>query len=180
MPCINHGQKCSHMPFPIQPNTPNIVETTERRDHNMLVAPPWQSQAWYSAVLSICINNPLLLPYRKDLLLDTLGKTHPFIVNQTLKTGGLVGFWKSLTSKGISDKATKLISDSRRENSISFYESVWRQWADWCGKRKVDPFRCPLKFVLDYLSDLLMYIDSQYLLIMNHYMVPCWSFTIGL
>ena len=69
-------------------------------------------------------------------------------------TGGLVGFQKLMTSKDISDKAAKLISDSRRESSISSYESAWRQWAGWCGKWKVDPIQCPLKSVLYYLSDL--------------------------
>ena len=67
----------------------------------------------------------------------------------------MVGFQKPLASKGISDKAAKLMSDSRRESSISSYESACSQWAGWCGKRKIDPFKdqFPLKFVLDYLSD---------------------------
>ena len=51
----------------------------------ILVAPTWQSQAWYSVLLSMCIHNPFLLPHRKDLLLDPLAKTHPLVVNQTLK-----------------------------------------------------------------------------------------------
>ena len=50
----------------------------------ILVAPTWQLQAWYSVLPIMCIHNPLLLPNRKDLLLDTLGKTHPLVVNQTL------------------------------------------------------------------------------------------------
>ena len=51
----------------------------------ILVAPKWQSQAWYSVLLSMCIRNPFLLPHRKDLLLDPLGKTNPLVVNQTLR-----------------------------------------------------------------------------------------------
>ena len=81
-------------------------------------------------------------------------KNSSFGSKRNSKTGGLVGFCKSLASKGISGKAAKLISDSRRENPISSYESAWCQWAGWCGKQKNDPFRCPLKFVLDYLSDI--------------------------
>ena len=51
----------------------------------ILVAPTWQSQAWCSVLLSVCIHNPLLLPHRKDLLLDKVGKTHALVVNQTLR-----------------------------------------------------------------------------------------------
>ena len=57
----------------------------------------------------------------------------------------LVGFRKSLASKGISDKPVTLISGSKGEISISSYESHWPQWAGWCGKREIDPFRCSLK-----------------------------------
>ena len=66
----------------------------------------------------------------------------------------MVGFRKLLASKDISDKDAKLISGSRRVSLISSYESAWGQWADRLGKREIDPFPCPLKFVLDYLSDM--------------------------
>ena len=31
----------------------------------------------------------------------------------------------------------------------------WNCWASWCDKQKVDPFRCTLKWVLDFLAELL-------------------------
>ena len=49
----------------------------------LLVALTWQSQAWYSVLLSMCFHNPLLLPHWKDLRLDTLKKTY-LLVNQAL------------------------------------------------------------------------------------------------
>ena len=139
---------------PIQPNTPGIIKVKERRDHNdiggtnMAIASMVFSSSEHVYPQSIFITTserPTSRPIRK---------TSSFSSKPNSKTGGLVGSQKSLASKGISDKAAKLISDSRRGSSISSYESASRQLAGWCGKREVDPFQCPLKFVLDYLSDL--------------------------
>ena len=141
--------------FPSFSLIPRVLSKLRKEGTTMiLVAPAWQSQAWYSVLLSMCIHNPFLVLHRKDLLLDPLGRPHPLVVNQTLRLAAWMFFEKSLASKGISDKAAKLISDSRRGSSISSYELAWRQWAGWCGKREVDPFQCPLKFILDYLPDL--------------------------
>lgn len=60
-------------------------------------------------------------------------------------------FRRQLSSEGISEQAIKLISASRRKNTISRYESAWRKWSSWCNEQ-IDPFRCPLDFILDFLS----------------------------
>ena len=119
----------------------------------ILVAPTWQSQAWYSVLLSMYSQSTFIAKSGRPTS-GHIRKNSSFSSRPNSKTDGLVGFRKSLASKGISYKAAKLISDSKRESSISSYESAWHQWAGWCGKRKVDPFRCPLKFVLDYWPDM--------------------------
>ena len=138
--------------YPIQPNTLGIIKAKQRRDHNDIGGTNMAITSMVFSSSEHLFPQSISLPHRKDLLLDPFRKSHRLIVNQTL--GGLVGFRRSLASKGISDKAAKLILDSRGEISISSYELAWRQWAGWCGKRKVDPFRCSLKFVRDCLSDL--------------------------
>ena len=147
----------------------------------ILVAPTWQSQAWYSVLLSMCIHNPFLLPHRKDLLLDPLGRPHPLVVNQTLRLVAWLVSGNYWHQKAFQTKLLQLISDSGRGSLIYSYESAWRQWAGWCGKREVDLLQCLLKFVLDYLPDLfekgLAYRTinvhrSAIWLIIKHYMDP--------
>ena len=88
----------------------------------------------------MCIHNPFFATSERPTS-GPIRKNSYFSSKPNSKAGGLVGFRKPLASKEISDKAAKLISDSRRERSISSYKLAWRQWAGWCGKRKVDPFR---------------------------------------
>ena len=48
---------------------------------------------------------------------------------QNITISGLGGFRDRLATEGISDRASKLITNSRREGSISSYESAWRKWS---------------------------------------------------
>ena len=72
--------------FPPFSLIPRVLSKIRKEGTTMIfVAPTWQSQAWYSVLLSMCIHYPFLLPHRKDLLLDALGRPHPLVVNQTLR-----------------------------------------------------------------------------------------------
>ena len=71
---------------------------------------------------------------------------------QNIKISGLDGFRQRLLAARISERASKLISSTRRQGSLSNYNSSWSKWASWCGERKIDPFRWAIGKVLDYLS----------------------------
>jgi hypothetical protein len=49
---------------------------SQKVEHLVLVAPIWPTQAWYPILLELCIDFPLLLPTRDDLLTQR-GKNHP-------------------------------------------------------------------------------------------------------
>jgi len=70
----------------------------------------------------------------------------------TTKISGLDHIRESLSTTGLSKGAVELISGSRREGTISNYESAWRKFCCWCSEQKIDPFRCDLTFVLNYLA----------------------------
>ena len=71
---------------------------------------------------------------------------------QNIKTSGLDGFRPKLLATGISERASQLISSTKRHGSLSNYNLSWSKSAGWCGERKIDPFRCAISKVLDYLS----------------------------
>ena len=55
---------------------------------------------------------------------------------------------------GISEKAAKLITNTKRASTKARYESVWKRWVTWCAERQIDPFRSFVKFVTNLLADL--------------------------
>ena len=74
-------------------------------------------------------------------------KSNPYI-------SGMDGFRGYLFEKGVSVKAANFIYNSRRQSSLSGYESSWKKWSSWCDRRVVNPFRCTLVSILDYLTSL--------------------------
>ena len=70
------------------------------------------------------------------------------------KVSGLACLRSSLETEGISKRAVTLISSARRKGTNTHYESAWRRWTNWCDQRKVDPTRCDLKWILDFLAEL--------------------------
>ena len=77
-------------------------------------------------------------------------------INKKWNTGlsSVAHFRESLIKEGISGKAAELMSNARRKGTLSAYDSSWKKWGLWCSERNVDPFRCNLTFVLDFLSHL--------------------------
>ena len=51
----------------------------------ILVTPTWQTQAWYTLLLRMSIQRPLLLPAPPNLLLNTLGEKHPLVKTRSLR-----------------------------------------------------------------------------------------------
>ena len=72
---------------------------------------------------------------------------------------GMAGFRERLSLRGVSEETTQLIPKSRRQGTLRNYKSAWKKWSGWCDSWKVDPFRCPVNYVLEYLS-LLFYHEK--------------------
>ena len=50
-------------------------------------------------------------------------------------------------------KSISLIKHAIRKGTRCHYESSWRKWDSWCRRREIDPIRCPLNNILDFLID---------------------------
>ena len=70
------------------------------------------------------------------------------------KPSGLACIRDRLSGEGISKGASDLILNSRRKGTTHTYESAWKKWSLWCGRRSVDPSICPVDHVLDYLAEM--------------------------
>ena len=118
----------------------------------LLVTPTWQTQPWYSTLLSMSIQNPILLPMRFQVLTNPQGQTHPLVKQKQLRASGMDCFRQSLASEGLSEQAADLIANCRRRGSISNYQSAWRKWASWCVQRQIDPIRCDVNLIANFLA----------------------------
>ena len=117
----------------------------------VLVAPVWNTQAWYALLLEVLIKEPLLLPWTADLTQPT----HP--VNRPSLKHHLVAWYISghdSLQKRISPQASSLVLASWREKSAKTYKLPFRKWAGWCTERDIDPISGDVASVVNFLADL--------------------------
>lgn len=55
-------------------------------------------------------------------------------------------------TKGLSETATNLISQSRAIGTRRRYGTAWKKFQSWCSQREMDPISCHIKEVLNYLG----------------------------
>ena len=68
------------------------------------------------------------------------------------QTSGMVNFKQRMEAEGISEKVAKLIANPRRAGTQARYKSAWNKWVSWCTLRQIDPFRCSVKFVTNFID----------------------------
>ena len=73
---------------------------------------------------------------------------------QNVKTSCLDTYRGNMLSEGVSGRAADLIISARRKGTNSSYSSAWYKWSSWCSEKQIDPFRCNIKWILDFLANL--------------------------
>ena len=91
---------------------------------------------------------------------STIGKQNP-------QVSGMENLRKNLQDKGISERAAKLITTARSIGTRENYNTAWRKFHSWCSGRKIDPFRCDVSGILEFLSELFE-LGYQYRTINNY------------
>ena len=114
----------------------------------ILITPALQTQPWYPNLLAMSFTQPFLLPMSPGVLKDPKGEYHP--LGNT--TSGLEGYREYLVKSGISERAAHLIVNSKKQSSPVNYNSSWKKWSSWCYSKQIDPFRCPINYVLDFVA----------------------------
>ena len=105
-------------------------------------------------------DSPSIISYEPDSPTNgrrsfkTPGEHSPSSLEQVPKVDCMGVVREQLASKGVSEKASDLIINSRRSGTRSHYKSAWGKWASWCDQRQVDPIGCPVKHILEFLTSL--------------------------
>ena len=116
------GQNVPICISPIYPNFSSFIKAQESKNYNDL--------SYIDIVNTSMVYNgskyvsvpPIFAATSKGLSFGSIRKSSATNKESHIKSGGLSGFRKSLATRDISEKATKLISNSRRMSSVSSYE----------------------------------------------------------
>ena len=65
---------------------------------------------------------------------------------------GMEHIRSSLKARGISEKTSEIISNSRSKGTQSTYGYAWNKWMGWCSQRNIDPSNSTIGKILDFLT----------------------------
>ena len=118
----------------------------------VLVTPGWQTQAWYPHLMSMSIQNPLLLPTTDNLFDVSDRGRSPIGVQRDSHSNRMEAIGGRFEAIGLSENVKNLLFGSCRDGTNRSYESAWNKWVSWCCEREITPISASLSQFLEYLS----------------------------
>jgi len=143
-----HLEAYAFPPFSLIPRVLQKVQLEQASI--MLITPAWQTQAWYPRVLQMCVQNPILIPKRKDLLLNPDQEVHPLVRNQSLQLVAWKISGKSFLQMAYQKKLSLLsqVQEGKAPSLITI-----RPGESLVAGVLGNPFRCSLILILEFLTD---------------------------
>lgn len=137
----------------ILPNRKSVMEGPVRLCDINCYCPSLANTNLVSSVTPLICTKADTFTSEKGFIVKPTGTKPPASSKSNSSVSGLDSFRGSLETIGISQKASNLITASRRSGTISHYQSAWNKWSSWCRRQQVDPVRCAINFVIEFLSD---------------------------
>ena len=79
-------------------------------------------------------------------------KSTPSDFKQNSSAECLVDFREEMAGGKVSGRVKSLWAESRTAGTRANYNSAWKKFCSWCDEREIDPVRCPVKDILEFLA----------------------------
>lgn len=110
----------------------------------------WQTQPWYTLLLELSIDNPMLLPSFSSLRATEMrGQSAPSCPPSTSWMACLRSCYQG---SAVSQPAQRLLLAAWRPRTEKTYSSAWRKWIGLCGEQQVNPLSATLETILNFLA----------------------------
>ena len=133
-------------PFPLLNKVVQKLRSTQAAEV-VLIAPWWPSQWWFPHLLRLCVEHPLVFPYRRDLLSQQ---------DQKYVSDGKsyhLHAWR-LSSDTIKQQVSRLAAAPRRPSTNRMYDDRWLRFARWAAGQGFDPLNPTAAQIASFLFTL--------------------------
>ena len=138
---------------PVQSNTTNTNQSSERRNHHCPSGPS-VARADLVAFTTSTGNQSASSPTFNTRNTEESHRSNNDASNvPTATSSRLACFQRSCSTVGLPEHVTRLLSASVRKSTNKTYDSSWRKWNSWCDRRQIDPISAGLNNVLTFLSE---------------------------
>eukprot|EP00794_Sanderia_malayensis_P012626 gene12626-13916_t len=138
--------------FPIQLHRPNTQEGSETQNKNDPDCPNLGSTTVIRPAFGNGHKQPSDTTTNGVTIIEPAGDNSPATRKQNFKTGGMADLGRQMQNSGLSTSASRLIVNARCHGTRSNYDTAWKKFSSWCHQKQVDPFRCPVNDILNFLA----------------------------
>ena len=145
--------------FSLLLSIPRILQKLELTEAECtLIVPLWITQPWYTKLLHLLIDTPVLLPKRKNLVSKPLtGKAHPTLYKTRFLACRLSG--KFCKNSGIPSKTADIVLSAWRSGTSKACNTYVKRWLLYCRQRGQNPLQPTVIAVLQLLT--LLYEEGK-------------------
>lgn len=131
-----------------------LQKVEQDQSQGIIIVPLWTTQVWFPRLLHMLIDYPITLPKgpRTLSLPSNQERLHP--LHKKTYPPGMQIIRNSLTTRGISEKAAKVILQSWRGSTQKQYSVYLNKWMVFCSSRGIDPYKATSAQALDFMTDL--------------------------
>ena len=80
------------------------------------------------------------------------GAGSPFDSGRQAPTSSVADQWQGRQGAVLSEQATKIMEEARRQGTRKAYRHPWEEWVGWCEFRQEDPVQAPVELVANFLT----------------------------
>ena len=81
------------------------------------------------------------------------GAGSPFDCGRQAPTSSVADQWQGRQGAVLSEQATKIMEEARRQGTRKAYRHPWEEWVGWCEFRQEDPVQAPVELVANFLTE---------------------------
>ncbi len=141
--------KCLLYMYPQVPLLSFGLHKVIRGEAQVIAILPWCFwRGWFSLVLQLLVDLPVMLPECDGFLLAPDGTEFPDLRELCLAAWRLSG---DPCSRGVSRDAAATICAAPRPLTWALYHAKWRSFCRWCSQQEKDPLHPSIRTVLSYL-----------------------------
>ena len=126
-----------------------LQKITQDKATGVLIVPIWTTQPWFTGILNLLMDKPLILPQYIKLTADTAPQWGSSPAATSTTSNGLQSLRQSFQHRGISNDATGIILQSWSAGTQKQYQPYIAKWHRFCAEREINPYNPPLNIVLD-------------------------------
>ena len=131
-----------------------LQKITQDKATGVLIVPIWTTQPWFTGILNLLMDKPLILPQYIKPTADTAPQWGSSPAATSTTSNGLQSLRQSFQHRGISNDATAIILQSWSAGTQKQYQPYIAKWHRFWAEREINPYNPPLNIVLDFLVHL--------------------------